>query len=598
MADNSRRIYQQIETDAKTWGPWVYNKLLSFYSTGLEVNADPLDTNYIPLTTASLPRGSSTLPFIIGLIPPSVKITGRRLDRSASVASVEGVKEAALIPLTPGDVPASTVKNGEKYASIQQPEFYSALVGMCARLDVDPKEMIKVMISESGLDPHIVHPKSSAKGLVQMMPIVKKGLGMPEDVWNNFENLSGAEQMPWIEKMFKANRLAPKSNRGMIYKKTFLPNAVIGPNGELTQRGHPYYDDNSLLDIDHDGFITIQDLSARTNYKLTTKIIDGIEQAKNPQAAPAFPPDAATSSWATNGSKDANTAKKAEAETAGKSIPRSKLFDRLTTAQSAQMFAMEMALELMASTPPLRMLVNPTSFKVAGAKIISDGNWARNGPIIEHWGNDQDKIDVSGKIAGFFAVDAAAPHVSGPGLTRMARNFSKSYQNFLSLYLLYKNNGGIYLPDGDPTGTKPTNLVVVGSVYIYYDSTLYIGSFESFSITETDTAPFTLEYSYTFNVRAAFLLDQPPDPRHTYGVKKNTIPTASSVLNTGAESSNTTLDDLKREFASESGITTAVIKSDFIQASGLDQLNKNDQAAFDKAHPKTTLKTTTPKDKK
>ena len=194
--------------------------------------------------------------------------------------------------------------------------------------------------------------------------------------------------------------------------------------------------------------------------------------------------------------------------------------------------------EQMAKTPPMRMLINPTSFKVGGTKIINDGNFGRNGPIVQHWGDDRDKIDVSGKLAGFYAMDSN--NLESPGLTRMARNFSASYANFLSLYLIYKNNGEIWLnesPDPLAKTSKPDNMALVGSVYILYDSTLYIGSFETFSITETDESPFTLEYSFGFSVRQSFLLDrvgsQNPNPMSDYGAPKFTLESTTKSVGGG-----------------------------------------------------------------
>jgi len=167
------------------------------------------------------------------------------------------------------------------------------------------------------------------------------------------------------------------------------------------------------------------------------------------------------------------------------------------------------AADAMRNTPPLRMLVNPRSFSVKSEKIVSDGNWGRNGPIIEFWGDNQDKISASGSLAGFFAMDVN--NAAGPGLTRHARNFSQAYQNFISLYLLYRNNGGLYLEDSGGT-EKTLNLSLLGSIYIYYDSILYIGSFDSFTFGEEDTKPFVSEYSFEFTVRASFILDEPTDP--------------------------------------------------------------------------------------
>jgi hypothetical protein len=172
----------------------------------------------------------------------------------------------------------------------------------------------------------------------------------------------------------------------------------------------------------------------------------------------------------------------------------------------------------MRTTPPLRLLVNPSSFKISSEKVVSDGNFTREGPIIEHWGEQQDKMSISGKIAAFFAIDTQPSDDlnnlgGGPGLTRVARQYSASYQNFLSLYLLYRNNGGLFV--NTLADTLKNNLLsrlsLIGSIYIYYDNTLYIGSFDSFNITEADTTPYSLEYSIEFTVRATFLLDGPAE---------------------------------------------------------------------------------------
>jgi len=160
-----------------------------------------------------------------------------------------------------------------------------------------------------------------------------------------------------------------------------------------------------------------------------------------------------------------------------------------------------MALEGMKRLPPLRLLVNPQQFFVKGSKIVTDGNWSRYGPIIEHWGDEQDVISASGKVAAFYTAQT--------GLTRAARQFSASWRNFQSLYLLYKNNGGVYLKDPFDTTGQSKRLTYVGSIYIYYDGILYVGSFTNFNITEEDSAPYTVSYSFEFQVRAAFILDRP-----------------------------------------------------------------------------------------
>ena len=206
----------------------------------------------------------------------------------------------------------------------------------------------------------------------------------------------------------------------------------------------------------------------------------------------------------------------------------------LLAAQYTQILSTKRALEAMANVPPLRMLINPNKFSVKSQKIVSDGNWSRSGPIIEFWGDDRDKISGSGQIAATYALNTnPLLGQGGPGLTRAARNHSEAWQNLQSLYLLYKNNGGLYLQDLSQQ-ERDITLSTVGSVYLYYDNILYIGCFDSFTINQTDTKPFTAEYSFEFTVRAAFLLDVPD--QQSYGVatafsrrRQPTLPTRSSI---------------------------------------------------------------------
>jgi hypothetical protein len=100
--------------------------------------------------------------------------------------------------------------------------------------------------------------------------------------------------------------------------------------------------------------------------------------------------------------------------------------------------------------------------------------------------------------------------------------------------LLYKNNGGVWFPDPISRSSKARNLSLVGSVYLYYDHTLYIGSFDTFSLTESETSPFTLEYSFAFTVRASFLLDHLDDPQYTYGQPADRAPVVPTTTASNA----------------------------------------------------------------
>lgn len=223
--------------------------------------------------------------------------------------------------------------------------------------------------------------------------------------------------------------------------------------------------------------------------------------------------DTSSGDWQGKGSKQGNKVAKDEAKTAGTPLNATESGKAFQAAQAAYGKALQAALDAMAKVPPLKMLVNPAEFTVKGEKIVQDGNWGRNGPIVEHWGDGQDVISASGKLAAFMALDAR--NGNGPGLTRAARNFSASWQNFQSLYQIYRCNGKVMLPDPMTSGLH-INIAMVGNVYIYYDSTLYFGSFNNLNVTETEASPFTAEYNFEFTVRAAFLLDR-TDDAFTYG---------------------------------------------------------------------------------
>jgi hypothetical protein len=229
--------------------------------------------------------------------------------------------------------------------------------------------------------------------------------------------------------------------------------------------------------------------------------------------------DGSNPEWRDKGSINASASRKDGAKTADRvDLNKTDFGVRYQNAQRAEAAMAALALDRMRTTPPLRLLVNPVSFKISSEKVVSDGNFTREGPIIEHWGEQQDKMSISGKIAAFFAIDTlpssnAENLGGGPGLTRVARQYSASYQNFLSLYLLYRNNGGLFVNTlaDNLKNNLLSRLALVGSIYIYYDNTLYIGSFDSFDVTEADTAPYSLEYSIEFTVRATFLLDGPTE---------------------------------------------------------------------------------------
>jgi hypothetical protein len=174
-------------------------------------------------------------------------------------------------------------------------DFWEEFDSMANRLKVDPKELAAVINSESGFNPaavnYVVDPKTGkhrldnfgnkipqAKGLNQLIKSTAKGLGIPDDIWNNFEKLPAVAQLPWVEKYFKGAGIAGLS-RGQIYLKNFGGFSSQNPNGALYNSkeymdAHPEmkfpnpsyqgtaYNQNKALDKTRKGYISKEDLTS------------------------------------------------------------------------------------------------------------------------------------------------------------------------------------------------------------------------------------------------------------------------------------------------------------------------------------------------
>ena len=553
MNSNTARIYEQIEADADLYAPDVYDVLTRYDS--FQTEADWEANDYIPLSTAQAPK-DQTLLFAIGILPPAIQVTGRMLDRSATVASQQGAGLALdtgspvdPAPLATGQASPPTLQalsgtggstgtnNGgppTSYMYTPAQKANAILNGYRAVYGQDPSLNTLRMLTaqcfhEQG--PNGAWPDNNPAG-VGFRDEKKGGVPRPQSFY-------GVSKVPPYDKGWYNSyatptdgaagyiRLLSQHYQGAIDAaaqgdpQAYVEALTKGqfqwtPGGPITTRS--YFGDNPA---------TYTRATAGLYAKMEEVIPDiaTIDKSVPPGGLNLVVSDVATpnaaTAWQGSGADAAQDAMRQQARLAGKSLNTSQLGQKLGDAQAAQIKELQSAIEDMAKIPPLRMLVNPASFKYNAEKILNDGSWGRNGPIIHHWGNQQEKIEGSGKLAAFYALDAsgaqdgAGSSGNSPGLTRLSRSFSLSYQNFLSLYLLYKSNGGLWLKDYFTTGADRVNLSLLGSLYIYYDSTLYIGSFDSFTITESDTSPFTLEYQFSFTVRAWFLLDRPVDPGST-----------------------------------------------------------------------------------
>src|SRR5271157_2163865 len=88
-----------------------------------------------------------------------------------------------------------------------------------------------------------------------------------------------------------------------------------------------------------------------------------------------------------------------------------------------------------ANIPPLTMLVNPANLDAAYTPLITETR-TLGGFVHEYWGEQLTSLSASGKTAMFIN--------QGEGLTSKNSRQTESYQYFISLLNIYKNNGKGY----------------------------------------------------------------------------------------------------------------------------------------------------------
>ncbi len=567
MATND--IADQIASSADFYEPSAtYTERLRFDSTVEFIN-DTVDGEFISLTGA---RKNPAL-FAIGLIAPAVDIDLTRglIDRSSTLKAkginseaIVGQREAnkdveKLLNIKKGitgngdddfrkqsalaRLARRTEKpNGPKQSSDQ--DFWVQYVVMCNRLGIQADQLGLVINSESGFSATAENPKSGTVGLIQFTKSTLVGLyvrqGMTkeqaQEAANNVKNLSATQQLSLVEQYYKSSKVAGAT--ALYLKGKAFGDAYLATNGngsfydrDAGQKGYSQpakqklaYDLNSGLDRDGKGYITVSDLQADLDKSLLGDKLNRIDEARGKlgmsERGYTYKVDSAgqepTSGqvdldeilWRRLGYKAAQDYDTNLANLSKYNLNETSDLGRaLQSAQLRERTYLYGQIEAMRSRPPLRMLINPSEFEVEFQKQAPEDAFTRNGSMVQFFAEQQPVIQGSGLVAAFYAHDVRNP--TAPGINRTARQYSKSYKNFMSLYALYRNNGAIYGRDREYESSGGYNrLALVGSAYLYYDNVMYVGSFHEFDITEDVSTPFSLRYRFTFNVRAFYRLNK------------------------------------------------------------------------------------------
>lgn len=147
--------------------------------------------------------------------------------------------------------------------------------GFCAKLEevakninCDPKDLIGMMQSESGINPSAYNNNGGATGLIQFMPSTARSLGTTTQ---ELLNMSAVEQLDYVEQYFSnwtggsGQRLTGGDLYTLCFLPAFLDKEVLCSSSDSSTS--VYYNANSGLDANGDGNITKSELSNRVSNK-------------------------------------------------------------------------------------------------------------------------------------------------------------------------------------------------------------------------------------------------------------------------------------------------------------------------------------------
>lgn len=148
--------------------------------------------------------------------------------------------------------------------------FREELVAMGTRLNIHPSWVLAVMYHESRLNPRAVNLRGSgATGLIQFMGPALKDINArlgSRYYLADVRAMSAVEQLPLVEEYFQMvkERYGPISTFTDTYLAVLFPKAIGEPHGHvLFSRPGLRYRQNSGLDHDRDGHVTVGDIDRR-----------------------------------------------------------------------------------------------------------------------------------------------------------------------------------------------------------------------------------------------------------------------------------------------------------------------------------------------
>lgn len=236
---------------------------------------------------------------------------------------------------------------------------------------------------------------------------------------------------------------------------------------------------------------------------------------------------------------------------------KSAITTRSVMTDSATLADIRYQVERLLTVPPLTLLVNPNNMQVSYSPVQNHSDLTRKGYVFQRWGEEQPSISFSGSTGAFTAgsnvISSLSPQSAGPnGVQFASKRDSAAFQNFVSLYQIYRSNGYIYDSLGESNA-----MLMVGAIAIDYDQFTYVGHIESFSYAYQAESPHRIEWSMDFKVSKMY--DHATSPVVV-------LPQASPSASAGSPS----IGELAREM-SRTPTRGNSVASGYAQVSGTEQ---------------------------
>lgn len=145
--------------------------------------------------------------------------------------------------------------------------FKEKVIQIASDLGTNPNFLLAVMSFETGetFSPSVRNPVSGAVGLIQFMKPTAQGLGTTQAA---LAQLSAEDQLDFVAKHFKPFKGKLKTLED-AYMAVLLPSAVgKGSNHVLFRKPSQRYSQNSGLDINRDGLVTVGEAADKVRAKL------------------------------------------------------------------------------------------------------------------------------------------------------------------------------------------------------------------------------------------------------------------------------------------------------------------------------------------